>query len=232
MYSKTILHVFAAVLLSAAMAAAAIPGLCNTGLVAGCTALVAPGNGSSTDGNWQIANPSPTSPSTLPLPVPCEQSCLVLSFEPAWVDFPDPSWQPDPATYSPTAGQWITPQVENNLGGQYIYRTTFPVPAGMGHVTIYGLLLSDNEVYAIFLSSGSSECIPVAGYPYDGAAVNSPSNFIAPATKFKIVKMPVTAGATATLYFVVRNRGEGGVDSNPTSTGLRVSFNASSAFSQ
>jgi hypothetical protein len=33
MYSKTILHVFAAVLLSAAMAAAAIPGLCNTGLV-------------------------------------------------------------------------------------------------------------------------------------------------------------------------------------------------------
>jgi hypothetical protein len=48
MHSKTILHVSAGLLLSAAMAGAAIPGLCNTGLVAGCTALVAPGNGSAT----------------------------------------------------------------------------------------------------------------------------------------------------------------------------------------
>jgi hypothetical protein len=219
-------------MLSSAMAAAAIPGLCNTGLATGCAALVAPGNGTTTDGNWQIATASPTAPSTSPLPVPCELSCLVLTFEPAWVNFPDPAWETDPAVFSATASQWITPQVEDAVGGQYIYATSFPVPAAMGHVTINGDILSDNEVYAIFLASGGSECIAVAGYPYNGAAVNLATNFVAPATRFKITKMPVTAGGTATLYFVVRNRGVGGIDSNPTSTGLRVSFNASSAFSQ
>jgi len=129
--SKTILHVLAALLLSAAMAAAAIPGLCNTGLAAGCAALVPPGSGSITDGNWFIANPSPTAPSTSPLQVPCYASCLVLSFEPAWVNFPDPAWQVDPPSFTPTASQWITPQVTDSVGGQYIYMTTFPVPAGM-----------------------------------------------------------------------------------------------------
>lgn len=232
MYSKTILYVMGGLLLYTAMASAAIPGLCNTGLTAGCTALVTPGNGTSTDANWMIANPSPTAPSTSPLQVPCDQSCLLLSFVPAWVNFPDPSWETDPTSFSATASQWITPQVTDSVGGQYIYLTTFPVPTGMGHVTIDGDVLSDNEVLAIYLNGGSSECIAVAGYPYDGAAVNSASNFIAPATKFKIVKMPVTAGGTAVLYFLVRNRGVGGIDGNPTSTGLRVSFNASSAFSQ
>lgn len=231
MKSKTLLYAFAALLLTAALSSAAIPGLCNTGLTAGCTALVGPGNGTSTDGNWQIANPSPSSPSVSTL-VPCAASCLVLSFVPAWVNFPDPSWEADPTSFSATASQWITPQATDSDGGEYVYITSFPVPAGMGHVTIHGSVLSDNEVYAIYLASGSSQCLAVAGYPYDGVAVNTPSNFIPPATKFNIVKAPVTAGATATLYFVVRNRGGGGIDGDPTSTGLRVSFNSSSAFSQ
>jgi hypothetical protein len=229
---NTFLHVFAALVLSSALATAAIPGLCNTGLATGCASLIVPGNGTTTDGNWQIANPSPTEPSSAPIPNPCDLNCLLLVFEPAWVDTPDPSWEADPVTFSATASQWITPQVENNLGGQYIYETSFPVPTADAHVTISGELLSDNEVYAIYISSGTSECIPVAGYPYDNAAVNSPSNFIPPATAFTITKAPVTPGGTATLYFVVRNRGAGGIDTSPTSTGLRVNFSSKSAFSK
>jgi hypothetical protein len=107
------------------------------------------------------------------------------------------------------------------------------VPTSDGHVTIVGELLSDNEVDAIYLSSGTFECIAVDGYPYDNAAVNSPSNFVPPWTAFTITKAPVTPGGTATLYIVVRNRGVGGIDSNPTDTGLRVEFNQkSSVFSK
>ena len=218
--SKTMLHVLAALLLSAAMAAAAIPGLCDTGFSNNtCTGLVPIGG---TDGNWQIAFPYPTAPSSSPIPNPCaapQCGTTGLTFEPAWVDAPDPSW-----LKNNKASEWITPQVENNLGGHYVYAITVPVPTGDGHVTIVGQLLSDNEVEAIYLSSGATECLPVAGYPYDNAAVNSASNFTTPWTTFKITNAPVSAGGSATLYFVVRNRGVGGVDSNSTDTGLRVQF--------
>ena len=231
--SKTILHVLAALLLSAAMAAAAVPGLCNTGLSNGnypflCTGpIVAPGL---TDANWTIAVPSPTASSTSGLVNPCGVAPIyftsnpALTYVPAWVDTPDPSWLPNNLDSA-----WITPQVEDNLGGQYVYAITFPVPAGFGHVTIAGELLSDNEVWAIYLSSGSpttiyDECIPLAGLPYNGSYMNSATNFTPPWTTFNFMKYPVTAGGTATLYIVGRNRGAGGIDSNPTSTGLRVVF--------
>ena len=238
--SKTILHVLAALLLSAAMAAAAIPGLCNTGLSNGsgvCTGpVVPPGNGTTNDANWQIAVPSPTATSGPVIVNPCgspTQCNPALTYVPAWVNYPDPAWLADNNT-----SEWITPQTENNLGGQYVYAITFPVPAGSGHVTIVGGLLSDNEVYSMYLSSGSTtagfnECVAVAGYPYDNAVVNSATNFTPPWTIFKIIKAAVTPGGTATLYIVDRNRGIGGDDNSPTDTGLRVQFNQTySTFSQ
>jgi hypothetical protein len=231
--SKTILHVLAALLLSTAMAAAAVPGLCNTGLSNGnypyvCTGpIVASGL---TDANWTIAVPSPTTSSSGGLVNPCVVAPTYftpnppLTYVPAWVDTPDPSWFPNNADSA-----WITPQVEHSAGGQYVYAITFPVPAGFRHVTIVGGLLSDNEVWAIYLSSGSptaghDECIPLIGLPYNNTVVNSATNFTPPWTTFTIGKAPVTAGGTATLYIVDRNRGVGGIDSNPTSTGLRVVF--------
>jgi len=228
--SSSILLVGAAMLLSTVVATAAIPGLCNTGLSNGsgvCTGpLVTPDTGTTTDANWVIALPAPTASSNDPIPVPCVLSlCGTTSvYVPAWVDTPDPAWLPNNLTYSPAASEWITPQVEPDLGGQYIYAITFPVPSTAGHVNIAGQLLSDNEVYAIYLSSGKNECIPVAGYPYNDLPVNGPGDFYSPWTTFGFVHGPVTAGSTATLYFVVRNRGVGGSDSNPTSTGLRVAF--------
>jgi hypothetical protein len=98
------------------------------------------------------------------------------------------------------------------------------VPAGSSHVTIVGKLLSDNEVWGIWLGSGTLECIAEAGLPYNNNYFNSATNFTPPRTTFKIVKAPVTSGGTATLYIVDRNRGDGGIDSSPTDTGLRVEF--------
>ena len=223
--SKTILHVIAALLMCVGVSAAAIPGLCDTGLSNNsCTGPVPIGGN---DANWQIAFPYPTAPSTSPIPNPCsapECGTAPLTFEPAWVDAPDSSW-----LANSKISEWITPQVENSVGGHYIYAITVPVPTADGHVTIVGELLSDNEVEAIYLSSGATECLPVAGYPYDNVAVNSPSNFTTPWTPFKIINAPVGAGGSATLYFVVRNRGVGGVDSNPTDTGLRVQFSQSAS---
>src|SRR5580658_5240433 len=164
-----------------------IPGLCNTGfLTSACTGLVPIG---SNDGNWQIAFPYPTNSSASPIPNPCVPQCVTpLTYEPAWDDAPDPAW-----LANDTISQWITPQVELSLGGHYIYETTFPVPAGDTSVTIIGQLLSDNETDAIYIGSGSFECIPVAGYPYDGAAVNGPGDFFSPLTNFTITNAPVTA---------------------------------------
>jgi hypothetical protein len=217
------MQVLAALLLSCAMASAAIPGLCNTGLSNGsgvCTGPVVPaGNGSTTDANWTIAVPSPSAPSAGVLS-PCAtvnstpQCSTALTYSPAWVDYPDGAWLKNNDT-----SEWITPQTENNLGGQYVYAITFPVPTGFNHVTIVGKLLSDNEVWGIWLGSGPLECIAEAGLAYDNNSVNSAANFTPPWTTFRIVKAPVTSGGTATLYIVDRNRGDGGIDSDPTGHG-------------
>ncbi len=250
---RTVLQGLAALLLFTAMAAAGVPGLCNTGLsnnngsgpvCAGPLVTPTPSPGLYTDANWQIAvMPSlPTSGSNF-LPNPCaaanspEWVTPTLGFVPAWVDDPDPAWLPNSPTYTATASEWITPQVEDSVGGHYIYAISFPVPASAGHVTIVGKLLSDNEVHAIYLSYGLpgnvsnsfTECIPFAGYPYDNAAVNGPEDFFSPWTEFGVVNAPVPTGGSATLYIVVRNRGAGGIDGNPTDTGLRVRFDQTSS---
>ena len=216
----------AGLLLSAAVLTATVPGLCNTGLSNGsglCTGpVVVADTGTTNDANWEIAVPSPSASSTAAVVNPCAQVSAAcgakLTYKPAWVDLPNSAW-----LANDNVSEWITPQVENNLGGQYVYSITFQVPTTANFVTIKGQLLSDNEVWGIYLSSGSYECIPLAGLLFDNAAVNSPSDFVV-WKNFKFTKVPVKAGATATLYFLVRNRGVGGIDSNPTDTGLRVEF--------
>lgn len=122
----------AAFLLSATVASATIPGLCNTGLTNGsgvCTGpLVTADSGTTNDANWTIATPYPTAASSSPIPNPCgaaTQCNPALTFVPAWVDFPDPAWLANSAVYSATASEWITHQTELSLGGYYVYATTF-----------------------------------------------------------------------------------------------------------
>src|SRR5690348_5366338 len=101
--SKTILQALATMLFFAAMAAAQIPGLCNTGetpaTAAGCTgALVPPnptGGGPNRDGNWELTY-RPLSDRRKP--------CVLTEFVPAWVDTPYFTWLPNIAS---SASEWI-----------------------------------------------------------------------------------------------------------------------------
>jgi len=218
-HSKIVLQVFSAMLLSAAVAAAAIPGLCNTGhAVAGsCGALVTPDNGTTTDANWQIAVPYPSEPSSTPVTDPC----VLQKWAPAWVDTPDtPPWLADSNPYS----EWITPKVENALGGYYVYRTLLKVPTTATAITISGKLLSDNEVYQIFAGGPpGTPCFVTAGPP-----INPPPGSFHTWFSFTY-SGAVIPGTVNGLYFVVRNRGVGGIDSSPTPAGLRIQFNQSAS---
>jgi len=84
--SGIVLQVLSAMLLSAGVAAAAIPELCNTGhkVAESCGALVAPDNGTTTDANWQIAVPYPSAPSSSPI----TDSDVLPKRAPAWVETP------------------------------------------------------------------------------------------------------------------------------------------------
>lgn len=216
---KRVVQVFAVMLLSAAGATAAIPGLCNTGhsVPSACGALVAPDTGTTTDANWQIAVPYPSAPSSTPIANPC----VLPKWVPAWVDTPNsPPWLPD----SNLLSEWITPQVVNSLGGYYVYRTMLQVPTTATAITISGRLLSDNEVYQIFVGGPpGTPCSVMAG-----PTVNPPPGSFHTWFAFTY-SGPVVPGILNGLYFVVRNRGVHGVDSNPTPTGLRIQFNQSAS---
>jgi hypothetical protein len=225
----------AALFLFTTIAAAGVPGLCNTGLSNGsgvCTGPLVTLGG--TDANWQIAVPSPTSGSNY-APNPCSAAnppnwvTPTLNFVAASVDAPNPAWVQNSPKYTAYASEWINPQTGGE--GYYIYAVSFPVPTGNSHVTIVGKVLSDNQVGAIYLSYGLpsnvpssfTECIPFGGYPYNNVPMSGVYGFILPWTPFGIVKAPVpTDGSPATLYFVVWN------DSDNV-TGLRVQFNQTSS---
>lgn len=104
---------------------------------------------------------------------------------------------------------WITPSHPPNqaeLGGQYVYHTEFT-----GNTPFGGRYSSDNELFEVFLNS---TLLPA--FPLNGA-----ENY-AIWTNFNI-----TAGLNPglnTLDFVVRNRGGGGYDDDPTPTGFRAEF--------
>ena len=185
-----------------------IANLCGTGRNPACNGLQPIG---SVDAHWNLATPYPTSASGQPVPLPS-----TLTYGPAYVNTPNGAWLANgPVT------QWITPQVTNSLGGNYVYQTTFDIPSGYdpATATISGWWSSDNEGIAVWLNDTL-----LAGFPLPG-----PSGFNA-MTNFTIAQG--VAGATFRpcsnkLFFVLRNRGVGGVDANPTDTGLRVQFTGS-----
>jgi hypothetical protein len=206
---KTLKCILLLALMPASLASAGtpilIPNLCGTGKDPACTGLQPIGL---VDAHWNLATPYPTSPSGQPVPLPS-----TLTYGPASVNTPNGSWLANgPGT------QWITPQVITSLGGNYVYETTFDIPAGYdpATATISGWWSSDNEGIAVWLNDTQ-----LAGFPLPGpSAFNAMTNFTIAAGA------PFRPGSNR-LFFVLRNRGAGGFDSNPTDTGLRVEFTGS-----
>ena len=233
--SKTILQSLA-ILCFATTAPAQIASLCNTGLTpataTGCPSTLVtpnpPGGGANRDGNWQLAYPYPSTLTSVDPP------CTLTQFIRAWVDTPNAAWLADSAN---TASEWITPfNGENNQpAGAYVYRTGLHVPSVLAGgvvptgVTINGELASDNSTVAIFLESPahSGSCALVTGQhfpvnPLDGSDFQQWWDFSVTNA------LPIAPGADAFLYFLVVNQVE--TDRNPSPTGLRVAFFASSKF--
>ena len=168
----------------------------NTGVTDGLTLLPA----GSLDTHWELASPFPTDTSSLPITTP--------PFSPFVNAFANESggWLANSA--SPVSG-WITPSQTAipELGGQYVYHTTFT-----GDQLFVGRYLSDNEVFGVYLNN-----IYLPTFPLSGA-----TSFTGIWTDFSI-----DAGlnpSVNTLDFVVRNRGMGGIDAMPTTTGFRAEF--------
>jgi hypothetical protein len=225
MHSLRIL--FPALLLSAtASGQTQIPvtGICNTGLTkaspvpVGCTtsALVTPvnpiGGGDSVDGNWQLASPAPSAPSTAPAP----DACSLTSFGHAFVDAPWPSWlNPDDGL-----SQYITPKAEGPVaaGGWYVYRTGVAIPAGQAGdtyqvLTIAGHVLVDNHLGAIVIEDP-------AGYAPGCKFVAIPTGTNFSGWSQFSFSAPVIPHTLAVLYFITYNDEQS--FGNPT--GLRVEF--------
>ena len=207
--------------LLAAMASAAImpaadpiPGLCNTGVVGTCNGgpgtlgLQAVG---SADLNWGLATPAPSAPSATPI-----TTVTGLTFGKAFVNSPDSGW-----TVNGPASEWITPPVENSPGGYYVYQTTFTIPSAYLPSTamISGTFTSDNEGISIFLNGS----LVTSGVVFPGPG-DSGSPFTG-SFNLNFANAVFTNGNN-TLVFVIRNRGQGGIDSSNTPTGLRVEFNS------
>ena len=214
---KTLKWILLLALIPASLASAQsipIPDLCGTGRNTGCTGLQ-PVVGSA-DAHWFLATPYPTSASGQPVPL-----LSTLTFGPAYVNSPVSGWL---LPNGPTT-LWITPQVTSSPGGNYVYQTTFTIPSGYDPATasISGWWSSDNEGIAAWLNSNT----PLTGFPLPAAG--PPGGFDA-MTNFTITHG--VAGATFQpglnkLTFQLRNRGQGGIDNNPTATGLRVEFTGS-----
>jgi hypothetical protein len=219
---------FAALLLFAAMAAAQITGLCNTGqtraTASGCTGVLVTPNptsgGPNRDGNWALATPYPSPYG--------ESPCEFRSFVPAWVDTPNGAWVPNSAS---TASEWITPYdgAERGTQGWYVYATKFPVPSVLPGgivptgLTINGQLTSDNSTYALYMANLAADlCARVTGLP----APLNPVGFTE-WTDFSFSNpIPISPGSPLVLYVVVQNAP--GPEINPT--GLRIEFFDTSAF--
>jgi len=209
-------------------------GLCNTGLTpasplpAGCSTStpVTPVNpssgGRSVDGNWQLATPYP-SPYNDVGPDPCS-----LTFGPAWVDTPAPGW------FNPSDGlsQWISPEVDapNTVGGWYIYRTAFPVPAASGtakyRLAVTGKFLADDVATAVLLSNPGGNrrgCGVVALTPL----MPSPAPYLSNQDAWTGFRFAATVApnTTAYLYFVVYNIETTG---SVNYTGFRAEFTSAS----
>lgn len=231
---KAITNMLAALLLFAGVAAAQIPGLCNTGetikTALGCTGvLVTPnpsGGGPNRDGNWVLAYPYPSALSATVGP------CSLKGFIRAWVDSPNIGWLPNSVS---SASEWAMPYdgEVNERQGWFVYRTSFPVPHVLSSggvptgLTINGQLTSDNQTYAIYLESpaNSGICSPVNGQTFP---VNPGDGEFERWWSFSVTNsVPITSGAFAYLYVVVLNAPS---DGEPNPTGLRVEFFTTSSY--
>jgi len=246
---KRIIHAVSGMLLLAATAAAQSQPPCNTGYkpaTGTCGTLWPNGSynpetgGSAVDGHWQLATPYPSSPSN-PNTGTAAQMRLIedpcsAKFGSAWVDYPDGE-SPAPPVFGywsidGPASNWISPQNEvNALGGLYIYKQTFKVPASWtSPVTITGRLQSDNETYSIYgFSPAATRCQYLAGLHYNGSAflgsaISGPTGFLTWTPFTTTHTFAVVPSSAAILYFIVRNRGYEGLDTNTTPAGLRVEF--------
>ncbi len=230
----TALKIAGAAALFAVAAAAQIPGLCNTGetpkTALGCSGVLVapnpPGGGPNRDGNWEIADPYPSTLSTT------LGACALKSFVSAWVDTPVAGgWIPNS-----TASEWITPyNGEGNLtSGWYAYATAFHVPVVLPGgvapkgVIINGRLASDNSTYSFALASvaeGGSCAVP-KGLPIPINPGTLPGDDSEKWTDFSFTSpVAITPGSDLLLYVVVQN-----AYSAPSPTGLRVEFLATSSF--
>jgi len=207
---KAITGALVLAVMSATLASAGsipIPGLCSTGMNSSCTGTATIG---SIDPNWTLATPYPSSPSGQPLPSPPWN----LTYGPAYVNTPNGFWLANSST-----SQWTTPQNESNLGGNYVYATSFNIPVGYDPATasITGFWTSDNEGIEVWLNQQQ-----ITGFPLPGAGDSDK------AFPFTINSSDATfQSGLNTLYFEIRNRGLGGNDNDPTDTGIRVEFQSS-----
>jgi hypothetical protein len=231
---KTVTQALAATLLFATVAAAQIPGLCNTGQTAktvlGCTGvLVTPnptGGGPNRDRNWHLAYPYP---STL---TPTHGPCDLRSFVKAWVDTPNGAWLSNGASL---ASEWIAPYdgETNGAAGLYVYVTTFHVPSLLTSggvptgLTINGRLVSDNATYVLYMASPANggSCAVVTGLPVP-INPNGPTQ-LSQWWDFSFTNpIAITPDSDLSLYFVVQNYP--GPYINPT--GFRAEFFSTSTF--
>lgn len=229
------LKIVLATLLFAAMAAAEVPGLCNTGETprttgSGCSGVLVtpnpPGGGPSRDGNWNIAYPFPSTLST------SLGACALKSFVSAWVDSPVAgAWIPNS-----TASEWITPyDGEGNLtSGWYVYATKFNVPfvlpsgAAPKGLIIKGRLASDNSTYSFAIASiaAGGSCAVPKGVPIPINPGTLPGDDSEKWTDFSFTSpVPITPGTDLFLYVVVQN-----AYSAASPSGLRVEFFDTSGF--
>jgi len=229
---NVIMNVLAAMLLFATIAAAQIPGLCNTGettkTALGCSGiLVTPnptGGGSNRDGNWQLAYPSAT-----------VGPCSLKGFTRAWVDTPNGGWLPNSVS---AASEWITPyDGEGNMAaGFYVYRTVFHVPAVLpGGVvptgaSISGRLVSDNATYGFYMGNlADASCAFVTGLP---VPINPNGGLqISQWWDFSFTNpIAITPGSDLLLYVLVQNYYDSQLPDGISPTGLRVEFFPTSTF--
>ena len=244
---KMMIQMASAILLLAAAAAAQTQPPCNTGDQPGTgtcgTLWPSPYNpetgGPKVDEHWQLATPYPSSPTNVLSGTPAQQRLIEdpcsAKFSSAWVDYPDGE-APAAIVYGywsidgPTSN-WISPKNEvSEPDGLYIYRQTFTAPAGWtSPVTISGRMQSDNEVWSIYGSSPAvTGCQYLAGQRftgsgYSGPILDTPTSFLTWVSFTTTHTFAVVPSATATIYFVVRNRQTSWGATTPA--GLRVEFN-------
>jgi len=187
--------------LSTLLISPALATPCNTGVTGNavtCGAALLPDG--SPDLHWSVT-PVPVAPSGAPIAAPPPPG----DFVPATAHVSTTAWLPND-----TVSGWITPSSSDlELGGQYVYRTSFTGDQAFG-----GRYLSDNEEIEVFLNA-----LLVPGFPHNG-----PSSFVSAADWTNFVVADGLSAGLNVLDFVIRNRGFGGIDSDTTQTGFRAEF--------